>query len=349
MATTLTVKSLKAYMNAGLNIMISGVHGVGKTAKLREASSQLGLNMQYYSASTLDSFTDLTGIPIPNKETKTVEYYRPHAIDNAEVIFFDEVNRADPRTINTIFEITQFHTINGEPLPNLKCVVAAMNPVTEDYDTDQLDKAFLDRFTIHLQADAEVDAAYFVSQFGDSVGKAAVAWWEEYHTGVVRAQQNASSRNAVPYISPRRLEQIVAAFMAIPARQTVVDCLPGEITDRGVSSNIYRALSNAMKSTGKANNSISTKVQEITNSPISVQRNAATGKKVAELLAAGLDDADKARLLTSLAVSLNTAKGASTLMLQFGDAIKAMNATQLKVLMEDWAPAKVAELQRRMA
>jgi hypothetical protein len=347
-ATTLTVKSLKSYISAELNVIISGVHGVGKTAKLREACSQLGLNVKYYSAATLDPYTDLVGIPVPNQETKTVEYFRPHEIDQAEVIFFDEINRADPKTLNTVMEIILDHSINGEPLPKLKTVIAAMNPVSEDYATDELDKALFDRFDVFLQADPEVDVAYFTGKFGDDIGRAAVEYWNEYHTGVVRAQANGGRGNAVPYISPRRMDKMVAAFVAIPARQTILDCLPPEVTDRSVGVNLYRTLDNALKASKGGSDSIEAQVRSITDSPISVQRSAETGRKAAKLLEAGLPDDLRARLLTSLAVSLNSAKGVTAIMDQFGTAVKLMNATQIKTLTEDWNSGKLADLQRRL-
>lgn len=349
MSTTLTVKALKNYINSELNIIISGVHGVGKTAKLKEACNQLGKTVKYYSAATLDPYTDLVGIPVPNQEAKTVEYFRPHAIDKAEVIFFDEINRADPKTLNTIMEIILDHSINGEPLPKLMCVVAAMNPVTADYATDELDKALLDRFDVFLQADPEVDVAYFVNKFGDKMGAAAVAFWNEYHTSYT-ASRNASAANAVPYLSPRRMDKIVGAFLALPARQTVVDCLPPEVTDASVASNLYRALNKAMEVEKAPVSGITADVQAITNSSIANQRTPAVGAKAKELLESGqLEDGDKARLLTSLAVSLNSSKGVPALVEQFGTALKAMTATQFKTLTDGWGPAKLADLQRRLA
>jgi hypothetical protein len=348
-ATTLTVKSLKSYISADLNIIISGVHGVGKTAKLREACSQLNLAVKYYSAATLDPFTDLVGIPVPNTDTKTVEYFRPHEIDQAQVIFFDEINRADPKTLNTIMEIILDHSINGEPLPNLRTVVAAMNPVSADYATDELDKALFDRFDVYLQADPEVDLGYFVGKFGDEVGAAAVQYWNEYHTAVTRSQTQGAKGQEVPYISPRRLDKLVAAFVAIPARQTILDCLPPEISDRSVAQNLFRKLDEALKIANGGGKKIVDAVQEITNMSIAEQRSAATGAKVEKLLAAGLPADQKARLLTSLAIALNSSKGAATIMDQFGTAVLLMNPTQFKTLIEDWAPAKVTDLQRLMA
>jgi len=348
---SINVKTLKSYMAAELNIIISGVHGVGKTAKLKEAADQLGLTMKYYSASTLDSFTDLTGIPVPDKETKTVEYYRPKAIDEADVVFFDEFNRADQRTLNTLFELIQSRSINGERLPKLKCVVAAMNPVTEEYSTEQTDAAIMDRFDIFLQADPEADLGYFIKKFGDRVGKAAVELWSDYHRSYMDAQSRGKS-NSIAYISPRRMEKITSAFVAIPARQTIVDSLPPEIIDRSVAANWFRVLNQAVAANTQKDGSsdVSEQVHRIVSSSIAAQRSALTGQEATRLLEEGkLSDNDKNRLLNSLAASLNSAKGVGTIWDQFGTVVKAMNATHYKILTDGWAPAKSADLQKRIA
>lgn len=349
MATTLTVKSLKAYIDAGLNVVISGVHGVGKTAKLSAACEELGLKVKYYSASTLDPYTDLVGIPVPDKDTKTVEYYRPHDIDEAEVVFFDEFNRAEPKTLNTLFEIIQFGTINGEKLPKLKCVVAAMNPVSEDYDTDELDAALLDRFDVFLTADPEIDMNYFVTKYGERLGTAAVRFWKEYEAA--RTDTRRSSSNPIPYISPRRMDKIVAAFRAIPARQTVFDTLPRGITDLSVIGDIHRTLGDAMaKPKAPTVEDVSAQVRSIIMSPISEQRKAETGKVVAALLASGkLKDEEKDALLMSIATSLRDGKSAETIVRDFGDAVKAMKRPQFAAMTTGWAPLKLKDLQRRLA
>lgn len=348
-ASSVNVRSLKGYISAGRNIIISGRHGVGKTAKLKEAVDQLGLSLKYYSASTLDPYTDLVGIPVPQNETKTVEYYRPHEIDKAEVIFFDEINRADPKTLNTLMEIILNHSINGEPLPKLKAVVAAMNPVTADYETDELDKALMDRFEIFLNADPEADGAYFVKKFGDEIGQAAVEWWNEYHRSVKNSEANASSRNKVPYISPRRLDMIVETFVAIPSRQTVEDCMPPEVTDSSVTRTLHSVLAAAKKAAERTPaDDLKGSVSAITNLPISQQRRPEVATKAKALLAnPDLAPTDRAFMLTSLATSLNESVGIQRLKAEFTEVIEAMMPSQLTTLTEQWSPAKLADFKRQ--
>ena len=87
---TVSISSIKNYMSANMNLLLSGPAGVGKTAMLRQAADELGWKMKYYSASTLDPYTDLVGIPVPQNDTKTVEFYRPKQIDELFMIAVDE-------------------------------------------------------------------------------------------------------------------------------------------------------------------------------------------------------------------------------------------------------------------
>lgn len=347
MPTTLTVKALKGYIGAGFNVIISGVHGVGKTAKLQDACNQLGLKMKYYSASTLDPYTDLTGVPVPNQATKTVEYFRPREIDEAEVIFFDEINRADPKTLNAVFEIIQFQSINGEKLPKLKCVIAAMNPVSEEYTTDELDAALMDRFDVFLKAEPEIEVGYFIQKFGDRLGGAAVKVWQEYEKS--RTDKRSASANDMAYLSPRRMDKITAAFQAIPSRQTVLDTLPPEVMDASLSGRIYRALNEAIKPPQVEESDLSAKVTAIVMASISQQQKPETGKVVTEILAASnLETGDKDRLLNSLAASLNDAR-VTVIVGHFSEAVRAMKAPQRSILTSGWPATKLEDMRKRMS
>lgn len=221
---TVNINTVQSYMNAGLNMLLSGPAGVGKTAMLKEASSNLGLKMKYYSTATLDPYTDLVGIPVPDKDNKTVEYFRPKLIDEANVIFFDELNRADPKTQDTVFEIIQFRSINGEKLPNLKMVVAAINPNDGNYKVDDLDPALLDRFDVYLTINPRIDVPYFKKRFGADATKVVSTFWNEYERS--RNSKSRNVKNSMAYISPRRMEKVVDSFFKIPQHSTIADTLP---------------------------------------------------------------------------------------------------------------------------
>lgn len=223
----ITVQQLKQYMNASKNILIAGEAGTGKTEMLKAAANELGLKMKYYSSSTLDPFADLVGIPVPNTMTKKVEYYRPREIDEAQIIFFDELNRADPKTVNAVMEILQFQSINGDRLENLHCVVAAINPVDTGYNTEELDIAVRDRFDIFLTSEVIADYAFFKAKYGPAVARTAIDLFKEYQSAYNADRR--SKQNKLGYFSPRRLEKVIDTFMAFQTAEVIAASLPDDI------------------------------------------------------------------------------------------------------------------------
>ena len=217
------VALLEQYMAGGLNILITGEAGTGKTTMLEEAAKNLGWKMKYFSSSTLDPFADLIGIPIPNNGRKSVEYYRPRELDEADVVFFDELNRADLMVLNAVFEIIQLRRINGEKLDNLKCCVAAINPVSEGYATRDLDQALKDRFDLYLESNPHPSWKYFEKKFGDPYARVGFELYKEY--------QNQRKMGApLPYFSPRRLDKMLEIYK----RFRVIDTLRGVVPPNGV-------------------------------------------------------------------------------------------------------------------
>lgn len=216
-------KLIEQYMSEGLNIIISGEAGTGKTTMIQDAALGLGWKMKYYSTPTLDPMADLIGIPVPNHGRKTIDYYRPHEIDNAEIVFFDELNRGDLMVLNTVMEIIQFKSINGEPLRNLKCCVAAINPATDGYATRELDIALHDRFQIRLESDPNPSREFFIKRYGPSYAEAGLKLWYEY-------QDRINLGESLLYFSPRRLDTLLSVYQKFPLVDTLRAIVPGRGT-----------------------------------------------------------------------------------------------------------------------
>lgn len=219
--TMIDVRLLEKYISSGLNILVTGEAGTGKTTMIQSAAKNLGWNMKYYSTSTLDPFADLLGIPVPNMGRQTVDYFRPRELDNADIVFFDELNRADIMVLNAVFEIVQFKSINGEKLDKLKCVVAAINPVSSGYATRELDIALRDRFDLFLESAPEPSWEYFRGRYGEQYARVGFELYQEYLDR--RRDEN------LDYFSPRRLDKMLAIFQTFP----VIDTLKGVVPSHG--------------------------------------------------------------------------------------------------------------------
>lgn len=195
-----TVETIIANTRLNRNVMLMGKHGVGKTAAITEACKRMGLTLWYKSAPLMDPDIDFGGIPVPNKKTLTLDFFTQPQLFEAEVIFLDELNRAPSRTLNMIFEIVQFRTINGKPLPKLRAIHTGINPPGEgQYDVQQLDDALLDRFHAFVELKPAFPEAVIRPILGNQTD-VLNEWWTKYCT--------------TAYVAPRRLVYVAEAIKA---------------------------------------------------------------------------------------------------------------------------------------
>lgn len=197
---------LKQYLDLNLNVLMIGLHGVGKTSVIKEIVEEAGLRWKYFSASTLDPWVDFVGVPkvVEQNNKDVLKLVRPLFIENDEVefIFFDEFNRAPDKVINAVMELIQFRSINGHQLKNLKVIWAAINPEDDDdtYSVNHLDPAQLDRFPVHYHVPYKVDKQYFRDKY-PAVADSFITWWE------------ALPENIQKKVSPRRLDYAADAYV----------------------------------------------------------------------------------------------------------------------------------------
>ena len=178
-------EKLDFWIEHGYNVLMVGKHGVGKTSIVQAAFERhFGDHWRYFSASTLDPWVDLVGVPKERIDKDGVSYLdlvrpREFAYDQIEAMFFDEFNRAHKKVRNAVMELLQFRSINGKKFENLKIIWAAINPKDEgDYDVDELDPAQDDRFQIKAYLPYKPDDSYFKTKYGKN-GSSAISWWSE--------------------------------------------------------------------------------------------------------------------------------------------------------------------------
>jgi hypothetical protein len=181
---------LDFWLHLGLNVLVEGKHGVGKTHIIQQTFERNGLKGLYLSGSTLDPWVDFIGIPeiVRDDETTDGKAYTgivpPERFVRGEVeaIFIDELNRAPKKVRNAVMELIQFRSINGVSYPNLKVVWAAINPHDEDkieYDVEPLDPALEDRFQIKVEIEYRPCPVFLKKRFGEEISSPAIKWWTE--------------------------------------------------------------------------------------------------------------------------------------------------------------------------
>lgn len=230
MKSSTLISKLDVYYENGMNVLLIGLHGIGKSMSLKQFADENNIEAKYFSCATMDPYTDFVGIPTPRKlctqcdmfnsttvdfcsfckaplEIETLRMIRPRAIDEAELLIFDELNRADPKVLNAVLELVQFHSINGERLPKLKAVWGAINPPNGDYNVEDLDPALVDRFHAFIEMQPTVSADYLQQASGVSkdVAIALQGWWQHI---------NIDKRGVDNFISPRRMEMVARLIAA---------------------------------------------------------------------------------------------------------------------------------------
>lgn len=188
-------KQLEFWIEHKKNVLLSGNHGVGKTAIVQEAFTKkfgkMGESWLYFSASTMDPWVDFIGVPREAKDEQGAPFLqlvRPRVLRDNKIraIFIDEFNRAPKKVRNAIMELIQFKSINGYSFSNIEMIWAAINPHddNETYDVDKLDPAQVDRFHIHYNVPYELDKNYLTKRYGKPIASTAINWWKDLPTEV---------------------------------------------------------------------------------------------------------------------------------------------------------------------
>lgn len=139
-----------------INVLVIGEGGTGKTARIKQWARDNGINLFEKDAKTMDE-TDLGGIPSVTSDGKRATKLSTDEMDKLNkpnsVLFLDEFNRARKNIRGTLLTLINDHVVNDARednsvrfLPNFLFTIAAINPPTPGYNTDELDAAELSRF-----------------------------------------------------------------------------------------------------------------------------------------------------------------------------------------------------------
>ena len=130
---------IETTIQADSNIAIFGRRGSGKTQISKQAIEKAGCKELYINLSIFER-TDMGGYPnIMNRDAKSkyIDFLLPQMYESLlegkepVVALLDEVDKADPSVWAPLLEFTQFHSVNGRHLKNLKAVVMTGNLLAE--------------------------------------------------------------------------------------------------------------------------------------------------------------------------------------------------------------------------
>ncbi len=146
--------TLLACLARGLNIILLGSHGSGKTSFARFVSAAVAEGNEDFRfikySMDKENLLSMVGCPNPVDLKAGKLNYATHerSIFNADVILLDEITRAGKENQNMVLEILEEHTVFGQPL-KYRFAIATANEETYR-GAYKLDAALLDRFVVVL-------------------------------------------------------------------------------------------------------------------------------------------------------------------------------------------------------
>lgn len=146
-------------------IVLYGATGIGKSDIFKQIAQNLNWDFARLYLAPMEQ-GDLQGLPYIEKDI--TKYATPHWFPTDKriaqkefgpqgIIVLEEFNRVIREVRQSIIEFTRDRTIAGRPLAKAWRIVGAINPPTEEYDVDEIDKALTGR-CIWLKFDPDVDS-----------------------------------------------------------------------------------------------------------------------------------------------------------------------------------------------
>lgn len=165
MASVAELKTILKFTPIDQPILLIGIHGIGKSeiiSQIFKADDYAVITLflgQMADAGDLIGLPDRTTVDFSYKgktiSQKVTEFcppkWWPRNSDAKVVVFMDEFNRGKQEVYQCVFDMVLNRRLNGLDLPTNTRIIAAMNPVGDefDYDVVELDPALIDRFNVY--------------------------------------------------------------------------------------------------------------------------------------------------------------------------------------------------------
>jgi len=146
MKITTTKKHLVNAHKKKITAMLWGPPGIGKSSIVKQVAQELGINLVDLRLPQLEP-PDLRGIPVPNRETKTADWYYPEYLpsDGEGILFLDEIEKAPVAVKNAALQLVLDREIGSYKLPPGYSIVCAGNREDDGAFSQQLGSALANR------------------------------------------------------------------------------------------------------------------------------------------------------------------------------------------------------------
>ena len=155
MAIRIDVKELLDVLRltpAQQNVMLIGKHGIGKSEIIRRFyEHERRLNVVAFFLGQMSDPGDLIGLMHKDEQTGRSVFLPPYwwPVDGRPIVLFlDELNRARPEILQSVYELALNKTLAGKRLPDGSIVVSAVN-AGDEYQLTDLDPALISRFNFY--------------------------------------------------------------------------------------------------------------------------------------------------------------------------------------------------------
>ncbi len=230
--------ALDVARGAGLPVLLSGSHGIGKSQYLEAYARSRGCDVYVLDLSLLEA-TDLTGLPYLS-EGRT-RFAPPSTLPPSDatrpcVLVLEELNRCDRSVRQPCLQLLTTRRLNDYRLPNDCFLAACVNPENAGYEVDPFDPALASRFiTLHVTAARDHWVAWarehglhpsvvrFVERFSQAFDRAPPRSWEQ--ASRIIASGLALGRN------PASLEALLAAVLQPVTAKALLLELPDQLPD----------------------------------------------------------------------------------------------------------------------
>ena len=152
-----TMKILERALDLRLPIMLWGPPGVGKSSAVNAAARARSLRVEDVRLAQLDA-TDLRGIPVPDRETRRVDWYSPSFLprEGEGILFLDEIDKASALVKNAALQLVLERRLGEYRLPDGWRLVCAGNREEDNSFSAPLGSALANRM-LHVEVDPDLD------------------------------------------------------------------------------------------------------------------------------------------------------------------------------------------------